>query len=83
MGGWRLTLGVLPDGRCAGCCHDTLWRMAATRILMCDVCGDVERALEWVQLALDASHEVRYRAVECQCSYRLVDVEVVVTSGRR
>jgi hypothetical protein len=45
--------------------------------MLCLTCGDIQRGLEWLQLALDDSHVVRYHAVECQCSYRLVEVEVV------
>ncbi len=47
---------------------------------MCEICEDVKREIGWVQLTLDASYELRYRGVECQCRYELIEVVLVATS---
>jgi len=43
---------------------------------ICMVCGDLVRKLQWCQLALDDSHDVRYTAAECGCGYHLIAVTV-------
>ena len=44
---------------------------------ICLVCGDPIKHLIWRQLALDASHDVRYTAADCGCGYKLIAVVVV------
>ena len=46
-------------------------------IVICDTCKDLKVTFEWLQLALDASHVVRYLGAECQCGFHLVECEVI------
>ena len=54
-----------------------------TVLFMCDTCGDVIRVTGWVQLTLDASHEMWFKVSECLCGVVDSDVEVreTVTTG--
>ena len=45
--------------------------------MMCDVCGDVIRFIDWVQLSLDDSHAVWFSVAECLCGYRIYEAFAV------